>query len=160
DVLGKRLTLAPRSFLAMRFRGHEWTAIRHWSCDDMFAWITEDDARAASERVGGRAIYFGVSDTAGALTYALYERGELLERYSRGEEEDYGEGDGPVDSFESKLRDPEAAGSFDVDTAVREQGAFVPSFGLALGFMRRPGLMASFSVGGLEPDDFDRVDYI
>jgi hypothetical protein len=68
DVLDKRLTVAPRSFLAMRFRGHEWTAIRDWSCNDVFAWITEDDARAASERVGGRAIYFGVSDTAGALT--------------------------------------------------------------------------------------------
>jgi ankyrin repeat protein len=144
DVLGKRLTIAPRSFLAMRFRGHEWTAIRDWSCDDAFAWIEEDDARAASERVGGRAIYFGVSDTAGALTYALYERGELLERYSHGEQDDDGEEDGPGYSFESNLRDPEAAGSFDVDAAIREQGAFVPSFGLALGFMLQPGMKASF----------------
>lgn len=160
DVLGKRLTVAPRSFLAIRFRGHEWTAIRDWSCDDAFAWIKEDDARAASERVGGRAIYLGVSDTAGALTYALYESGELLERYSHGEEEDDGEEAEPGSSFESKLRDPEAAGSFNVDAAIREQGAFVPSFGLALGFMLRPGMEASFSVGGLERDDFDRVDYI
>jgi ankyrin repeat protein len=160
DVLGKPLTIAPRSFLAMRFRGHEWTAIRDWSCDDAFAWIKEDDARAASERTGGRAIYFGVSDTAGALTYALYERGELLERYSYGEEEYDGESDGPGSTFESKLRDPEAAGDFDVDAAIREQGAFVPSFGLALGFMLQPGMETSFSVGGLERDDFDRVDYL
>ncbi len=161
DVMGKPITLAPRSFLAMRFRGHEWTAIRDWSCDDAFAWITEDDARAASERVDGRAIFFGVSDTAGAMTYALYDRGELLERCSSGDDvDDDGIGTGRGYAFESKLRDPEAADDFDVDAAIREQGAFVPSFGLALGFMLRPGMEASFAVGGLERDDFDRVDYI
>lgn len=163
NVYSQTVAISPLCYAALRLRGHDWTLIRELRCDDSwFGFVDESDAEEVSRRLGGRAIYYGISDTAGAIGYALYENGTCLERMEHGEGIDT-DSDGRDTTFSSQIR-PHTAGEiadpYDfADAFLREQGAFAPTFGLAFGLAGSLDEII-FRFGGMEAEDFERVDVI
>lgn len=109
NIIDQEVELAEQCFFVFRFNGHTWTNIiardhlvvelliseeaKQLSRETLQQRIQQarslelnkDDARLLSMRLKTRAIYYGVSDTARALSYRIYENGELLERLVTGE---------------------------------------------------------------------------
>jgi ankyrin repeat protein len=175
DVAGRPVAIARTGFIAFRIRGHDWTLITDWGRgdekswprpEDVKDWLRPGDAEALSARLGTRAVYFSVSDTAGAVSYALYEAGHRLEVL-----EDRGETRPPVGdrrqrpglAFESglrtltsrQLRRPEVA----IDAIFRDLGIWIPSMGAAR-HVDRSGQTVSLTLPGLDPSDLERLDYV
>jgi ankyrin repeat protein len=163
DVYSRTIAISPLCYAAFRLRGHSWTLIRELRCDDnWFGFVDESDAEEVSRRLGGRAIHYGISDTAGAVGYALYESGTCLEHMEYGGGMD-SESEEPVATFSSLIR-PHPAGEIAApyeftDAFLREQEAFAPAFGLAYRLAAGLGEI-TFRFGSMEPDDFERVDVI
>ncbi|MDX2244878.1 MAG: hypothetical protein NW224_29740 [Leptolyngbyaceae cyanobacterium bins.302] len=104
NVVGQEVELAEQCFFIFRFNQHTWTTViaRDHSVVDFATGkeakqlsreifqqkveqarsleLNEEDARLLSMRLKTRTIYYGVSDTACALSYRIYENGELLEK--------------------------------------------------------------------------------
>jgi ankyrin repeat protein len=103
DALGREVELAAATFSVFRLHGHAWTTIAAEHVD--FAaggrGLREDDARELSRRLAARALHAFHGDTAGVVGYALFDRGELVERMSYGD-------------VDHSQRDP---GDFDLDDA-------------------------------------------
>jgi ankyrin repeat protein len=161
DVYGRPVTVSRRGFAAFRLRGHAWTLITDWGDDQsqpsVAHWLAPRDAEALSRRMGTRAVFFGVSDTASAMTYNLFEGGELLEKFEAGE------GEGVV--FESSLRrltrrqlrrQDEALEAIFTDLGLL---VYSMSSGIRL-FDAVPGRTAPLYFPGLDDEDVERLDYI
>jgi ankyrin repeat protein len=159
DIIGRDVATSPLCYIAFRFRGHAWTLIRELRSDDWLGTVDESDAQEVSRRLGARAIYYGVSDTAGAIGYDLFEAGEPIERMSF---DCSGEPDDP--SFTSRLRNlstEEIGSPFEfADAFLRDQDAFVPAFGSVFDLLVKMTPETSFGIGGMEAEDFDRADII
>ncbi len=165
DVFGRTVAVSPLCYLAFRFRGHSWTLITDLHSEDWYGPVNESDAEEVSRRLGVRAIDYGISDTANAIGYALYESGELLERMAFGEGGESEDVAAQSDTtFTSRLRTlsaEELDSPFELaDAFLREQGAFAPAFGSLLGLFAKLAGKISFGVGGMEAEDFERVDVI
>jgi ankyrin repeat protein len=178
DAYGREAEVGEHCFLVFRFRGHPWTLIRLWHSERWFAGVSPHDAREVSRLLNARAIYYGNSDTAGAVGYELYESGELLERmdFCAGygdealDDEEAPDPDAPEGprrpplTFESRLRPlraEEIGPPYDfADAFLREQDAFAPSFGISCGLGLRTGMRVAFRVAGMEAEDFERLDVV
>lgn len=178
NVVGRPVATSPLCYLAFRFRGHAWTLIRELHSEDWFGFVGESDAEDVSRRLGGRAIYYGISDTAGAVGYALFEAGELVERMSFDGSGESGQSDDsdeelapdaeppgpPGVVFTSRLRSlstEEIGSPFEfADAFLRDQDAFAPAFGTVFGLLVQVAGEMSFGVGGMEAEDFERADVI
>ena len=79
NIVDLEVELSHQCFFIFQFNGHNWTTIipRNRSIDE--------DARLISLSLQTRAIYYGISDTACALEYSIYENGELVEKLETGE---------------------------------------------------------------------------
>jgi len=101
EAIDKPVKLTGQCFILFRLRGHRWTQIlgRDHSVTDVLMSgvgdrkkmqkligqarkidLNADDAKALSKRLKTRALYYGVSDTAGALGYELFENGQSIEK--------------------------------------------------------------------------------
>jgi hypothetical protein len=108
DVLGKQIKLTEQCFFIFCFHGHQWTHILgrdriQWEIsDDKFRKklsksllkrmekgerleLNQADARFLSQNLQTQAIYYDISDTACALSYCLYNDGEVVERLETGD---------------------------------------------------------------------------
>jgi hypothetical protein len=119
DVIGREVALGEQCFVVFRLNGHTWTHVlardRHRrsvgesaSAYRRLRDLDAEDARALSEQLGTRAIYYGVSDTALALVYHVYDGGALVERLETGEGYD-------IDVWESTLHAVQADQIEDVE---------------------------------------------
>ena len=180
DVEGQEVTLTAQCWVVLRLRGHEWTEVigRDHAVTDAFGELfehgnvpdnatvrrrveaarkvdtSEDDAAALSTALGTLALYYGVSDTAGALSYSLYDRGELVQHLSTGEGYE-------VEAFTSKrgAKEPQDVERH-VDALFRELGAYElgDAFMHLVGHvMHEPGQRVRFRG---EPGMFERIDFV
>ena len=172
DVFEHEVELTNQCFVVFQFTGHPWTLIHE---ENVYSWsksLNREDAEAISQHLRAKAIYYGVSDTAGAIGYDLYQSGSLMESFDSccdydfdDEIESGGEPDTTYGSrwkLYSKLRHPnpnEIKRDFDfVDAFFRAQDAYVPAWG---GGWRTcgTGQRRRLQVTGLDPDDL-RMDYV
>jgi hypothetical protein len=92
------------------------------------------DAKEISKKLRARVIYYGNSDTAGVVSYELFERGKSLERLDYCEELE----------FESSVRDardvPDESNLDEfTDRFIRSEDAFTPGWSTALSWNRNAG---------------------
>lgn len=181
DVFDREVQLTDNCFLVSRLRGHVWTLICSLRSTDHRQWLSNDDAKKMSARIGVKAIFYGNSDTACAVGYALYDSGELAELFDDNcdfDDELSSDGDGEEATseaagqrdggprFHSTLRTvlPEQRFiPYDfVDAFFRWQRAFVPAFGLSLigTILFKTGERVRISIGGLEANDVERCDFV
>ena len=104
DLRNKSVKLTDQFFLIFRLEGHTWTQIiagdrlilgllmnmdklklTKKERDRRFnearkLELNKQDAKLLSEQLSTRALFYGISDTAGALMYEFYENGELIEQ--------------------------------------------------------------------------------
>jgi hypothetical protein len=79
NIVNQEIELSSQCFFVFQFNGHMWTTIIARNG------MGSEDARIISLSLQTRAIYYGISDTACALSYNIYENGELLENLETGE---------------------------------------------------------------------------
>ena len=79
NVVDREVELSHQCFFIFRFNGHSWTTIIARNN------VGSEDARIISLSLQTRSIYYGISDTACALGYSIYENGDLLEELETGE---------------------------------------------------------------------------
>lgn len=169
DVYGQ--TLGGCGLLVFQFRGHTWTGIldgylTYYSGDfEGFAtfaneeWKWEAQGVSLSQKLNTRTIHYWCNDHSGAIGYACWENGTLMERLEYDDEiwqDTHDEAlwelpDRPSEPhlFESRLRKLTAAEITNSDDFVEdflcEQKAYAAT---------------RFSRLDFQPDDFVRVDYI
>jgi hypothetical protein len=73
NIVYREVELSHQCFFIFRFNGHIWTIVIPRNSSG------NEDARLISLSLQTRSIYYGISDTACALEYSIYENGELLE---------------------------------------------------------------------------------
>ncbi len=137
---------------------------------------TEDDAQALSADMGVPAIFYGNSDTAGCVEYALFEEGERTELLRYGvedapelfdeaesdEEENDDEEDDDSDEieFESSRRDLDTSdgNAYEiVEETFRSLDAYAP--GIRIDFRTKPGQERTFKMD--EGDELlDEVHFV
>lgn len=182
NVVGQEIELAEQCFFVFQLNGHTWTSIiaRDHLCIDLLTneearqlsrekfqqrmeqarslELNEEDARLLSMHLKTRTIYYGISDTACALGYRIYENGELLEKL---------ETDGGYEILEwaSTIRDVNAEHIGKnveewVDQLFCEHDALEPSMNFMhwVGYvMHRPG----HKITPRDPEsNFERVDFV
>jgi ankyrin repeat protein len=172
DAYGEEVELTHRCFRVYRFAGQDWTLI-----EDEFVHmldrgrIGEEDAQALSEALQAPSLFFYNSDTAGCGGYQLFGDGRLVERLDYGggdfeEAEDWAEDDegdeGDDLRFESMRRELTKEQRADpygtIDAMVREIDAFAPC--ISGGFGGEAGESRTLRIGGLEDEDFERMDFV
>jgi hypothetical protein len=79
NIVDREVELSHQCFFIFRLNGHNWTTIISRTS------LGNEDARIISLSLKTRSIYYGVSDTALALGYSIYENGDLLEELETGE---------------------------------------------------------------------------
>ena len=160
NVLSKEVTIVDPSFLIFQLSGHKWTNILGISIDS-FSWSKPDKANRLSKTLEGRVIYFGVSDTAEAVAYSLFDNGKLLEEldFYEGVSDDLG--DPKSHRFVSKLRKTKASQITNVEAFVdeffRSQNALVPPVGRS---SYNIGEKVIIDIAGLDPEDVARMDFV
>ena len=169
DALGKTVSYSRSpGYLLYQLRGHPYTTV--------FQYVhaprgdpTGDVAKALSEALATRVIYFANSDTGGVTTFEAYDAGRRLERFHAAD----------ALEFSSTLRDESECPKDGpwiypfVDMLVHEHDAFVPCWFPAVltmlpGTPREGALALDASVLGVDvdyPDGppeplFVRVDYV
>jgi len=153
DAAGKTVTVSDPCYLIYQLAGHPWTIIDVYASRSSYP--NPEDARALSEVLKTKAIFYGNSDTAGVIAYELVEAGKRLERFMDFEETE----------FESNLGRSAPAEGEDMEDFVRAffraQDAFAPSWTSRLGGnCHRPGDKATLPFGGFRPDTLIRLDYV
>jgi hypothetical protein len=149
---GKTVKVADPSYVIYRLRGHDWTIIDSYHARGKY--VTAADAHALSQALQCRAIFYGNSDTAGATSYDLFDDGEMLEHFDRG--------DGI--EFESKLRDippPDRGTDFEafVNQFLKDHDALAPSWSIYFGAIcNKPGQKVKLEFPA--PDDLEQMDYV
>lgn len=79
NIINREVELSHQCFFIFRLNGHSWTTIIPRNS------FGNEDARIISLSLQTRSIYYGISDTALALGYSIYENGDLLEELETGE---------------------------------------------------------------------------
>ncbi len=157
DVVHTGVRPAEAGCLVVRHKGHSWSLVVDQDPFNSYDYTVE--AQALSEHLDTRALQFGYSDTAGAFSYRLFEKGELLEELSFDE--------GTVEVFTSTLRKVSKATitkaredfadmffkELDVLTAYLKYLALIPS-------TAKPNERGALELAGTEWLDFERVDYV
>jgi hypothetical protein len=154
NVAEREVELARQCFLLFRLKGHPWTQI----LDKESSWngLGEEDAERLSRVLKVKAIFYGISDTALASVYRLYDSGRLMERYDSDEN--------GITAFDSLLRKLTLNDIKDeeewVHTFFKDQDALEPGlrFQYLVGHvLNEPG--DRISLEGLARD-FEQVAYI
>ena len=101
DIADGTVRIATQCLFTFRFAGHKWAQIVSRNHD-----LNEDDAKTISSRLRTTALYYAVYDTSFAISYALFHKGDLIERL----EVTY-----PDDSIEESDYDSDYDGDYDVD---------------------------------------------
>jgi hypothetical protein len=73
-VLGAQVIVGQKAVFVFRLRGHSWTEVL--DDHDHYQWV-----QRFSGRLHTQAIFYYVTDTAGAIGYDFYAEGRLLERF-------------------------------------------------------------------------------
>jgi hypothetical protein len=131
DIVGKTIEIDAPSYLVYQLVGHAWTIIDSFAGN---AYVDVADAKEISKKLRARVIYYGNSDTAGVVSYELFERGKSLERLDYCEELE----------FESSVRDardvPDESNLDEfTDRFIRSEDAFTPGWSTALSWNRNAG---------------------
>jgi ankyrin repeat protein len=148
DVFNKNVDLRESGCVVFQFVDHAWSLICSLTIDRSL----DQYAQTLSESIGASVIHLAVSDTAGAVSYRLFERGQLAETF---QVDDRGV------QFNSTIRSADvnlAMGteSF-VDDFIKQHDAYVPSFASQhRGRTRRLKL----SLPDCIREDLVRLDYI
>lgn len=69
------------AFAVFQLKGHGWTVIETM-CVALTPELSSADARAVAEKMGTRAIFVAISDTAGSVEYVLYEGSAMLAQFA------------------------------------------------------------------------------
>lgn len=169
DVYGQ--TLRGCGLFVFQFRGHAWTGILDGYMTDYredfdgfatFAndeWKWESQCVSLSQKLNTRTIHYSCSDHSGAIGYACWEKGTLMERLEYDDEiweDTHDEAlwevpDRPAEPhlFESRLRQLTAA-------EIKNSSDFVEDF-----LCEQKAYAATrFSRFNFQSEDFVRVDYI
>ncbi len=107
NIVGQEIELSKQCFFVFRFTGHRWTQIigRDSYTDSSNPFLADsydpeklkaqlalhlgkDDAQAISEHLETKVLLYSISDTAGAIEYRLYDKGEQVEYFEEGEKYD------------------------------------------------------------------------
>jgi hypothetical protein len=160
NVLCKEVTIVDPSFLIFQLSGHKWTNVLGLSTDS-FYWFKPDKANRLSKTLEGPVIYFGVSDTAEAVAYSLFDNGKLVEELDFSEVVFSDLGDTKGHKFVSKLRKTKANEIKNVEAFVddffRDQDALVPPVGRS---SYNIGEKVVIDIAGLDPEDVARMDFV
>ena len=172
DVFEQEVELTNECFTVFQFTDHSWSVIKDENVYQSKNNLNEADAQAISKQLGVKAIDYGVSDTAGAMDYSLYEKGELLESYSYCCDNEYSAETaanaapntfyGGRSKFYSTLRQPDLdlldRDEAFADVFFKSQDAYVPAWGGYYG-MSAMGIKRFLAVEGLDPEDL-KMDYV
>jgi hypothetical protein len=131
NALGRTLTLTSHGYVLLQFSGHPYTIISLYA--GFFGAAQHhpkpEHARALSETLATKAIYYANSDTAGVTAVDVYEAGRQVERLHCASDV----------TFTSTLRgaseypEPGAGVYSFTDRLMREHDAFVPQLGMSYG---------------------------
>jgi len=135
DVLGREIVLGGESAFVFRLRGHTWTELVVERLKPSL--LVDPGEQVLSRRLATPVIAYSVSDTTAAIGYDLYDKGELLEKFSAVE------GDDSADNMLwSRHRDLKLSDVTDIWDFARsfliEQDAFDPGFDFDYFVGRRP----------------------
>lgn len=123
SVGGREVTCRTACFALYQLASHSWTQVQLLALDTdtlLRSELTDSDAGALSRELSTTAILYGISDTAGAIEYKLFQQGQLIENYS--------ENDNGVEFKSTRRNDSEAPdvdGLEFVDDFLRSQDALV-----------------------------------
>ena len=186
DVADRAVELTKQCFFVFRFAGHTWTQIigrDSWfepgGAEQMLAGgsyleelkaamavhLNEEDAKALSNELGARVLYYHVSDTAYGLAYSLFADGQIVEKLITGDTcDDEGEDEGLKGEWYSASGE---SGPADVHAAMpwaealfERLDAFEPglNFTLWVGYIQhKPGDKVTIPNKGGE---LERVDFV
>ena len=153
-----------------QFQGHLWTVIRDLNFIPYQVRLENKEAHLLSSVLQTKAICYHISDSSGNIGYHLYDCGKSIEElyftHERERKMDEDEKDLLAQGtcqFQSRLRQLDAndikdAYSF-AEAFFLEQDAYVPALSWNL-LSFRIGQRFTPKVEDLEPNDFERMDYL
>ena len=183
DIAGKEVELAKQCFFVFRFAGHQWTQIigRDSYTDSanpfmagsfdpetlkaqMATHLNESDAAKISEAWVPPPLYYAISDTAAALNYTLFEKGQQIEHLEEGETYDE-EGDSEdvlkFSSTSGKAGPKDSGEVYDwVENLFKQLDCFEPgvAFTHFVGYvMHKPGEKVTINN---DKDELERLDFV
>jgi len=168
DILDKQITLSRSLFFLIHFKGGPWTAILEAFIHEKGEPLSVEQAIKLSASLKTQVFYYEMSNTAGTLSYSLFDRGKRIERlmYPRelfipaGEALTEESEEMPEVIFESQL------GAFSADDikdpygftheTIEDHKAFIPGWGRIYKFSN-PNDRVRVQIEGFESDLIETI---
>jgi hypothetical protein len=131
DVLGKEVPAKFPAWLVYQFKAHPWTVFDRFKLMGDSTSPQPDDALKLSKALKGKTMLYCTSDTASHYEYALFDSGQLIQRYRTSE------GDLEFESADSRAKRPSQLREH-FNEFMTSLDILIPPFGPASGWLYRP----------------------
>lgn len=170
DVFGRTVQFTQTNYLALQYRGHEWTLITELHVEAPVQRLGTKDAEALAHLLAQKAIFFETSDLAGRFRYKFYHAGQWLEDFDTQRAQELSEANDLVkrpglrplgQMLVSKRRKVDEAELVNPAAFVSRfaalQGVFIPAFAMGTGKTGDEGVMR---IPSYVKTDFERIDFL